>query len=278
MLFSKRKGFSPIKVEIQRESIDDDLKNGLWNALHLTIWTEYDGYHYSKTFRTSNLFTLLVNYWHNFFKLPLDYMPLDFDVAKEAIRKRFFAYSWFELYDFIEFTAQNCPIHLKDNFIKLVNHILEKELSAYRFVDEQLTDITDEQEIESIETAINSSNKFLGTEIHLKAALSFLTDRKKPDYRNSVKESISAVEALCVTLSDDPKATLGASLNSIEKNHSLHPAFKKALTSLYGYTSDSDGIRHALLDESTISYSDAKYMLVSCSAFINYVIGKISEK
>ncbi|MGR6868629.1 AbiJ-NTD4 domain-containing protein, partial [Acinetobacter baumannii] len=57
----------------------------------------------------------------------------------------------------------------------------------------------------------------------------------------------------------------------------LHPAFKKALTSLYGYTSDSDGIRHALLDESTISYSDAKYMLVSCSAFINYVIGKISE-
>ncbi|MDC5004721.1 AbiJ-NTD4 domain-containing protein [Acinetobacter baumannii] len=278
MLFSERKGLSPVKIEIQRESIDDDLKNGLWNALHLMIWAKYDGNNYNKTFRTSNLFILFVNYWHNFFKLPLDNMPVSFSITKELIKKKFFAYSWFELYDFIEFTAQNCPPNLKNNFIKFVNNILEKELSAYRFVDEQLTDITDEQEIESIETAIDSSNKFSGTNIHLKAALSFLTDRKKPDYRNSVKESISAVEALCVTLSGDPKATLGASLNSIEKSHSLHPAFKKALTSLYGYTSDSDGIRHALLDESNISYSDAKYMLVSCSAFINYVIGKISEK
>ncbi|WP_073864273.1 AbiJ-NTD4 domain-containing protein, partial [Acinetobacter baumannii] len=246
-------------------------------ALHLFIWEKYDGDTYYVTFEKANLFWLFRKYWHNFFKLPIDNMPNNFRNVIERIRKYFFECEWYEVYDFIEFTAQNCPNSLKKDFIEFVNIVLEKELSAYRFVDEQLTDITDEQEIESIETAINSSNKFSGTNIHLKAALSFLTDRNKPDYRNSVKESISAVEALCVTLSGDPKATLGASLNSIEKSHSLHPAFKKALTSLYGYTSDSDGIRHALLDESTISYSDAKYMLVSCSAFINYVIGKISE-
>ncbi|MEG8264615.1 hypothetical protein MKS78_04515 [Acinetobacter baumannii] len=61
----------------------------------------------------------------------------------------------------------------------------------------------------------------------MKAALSFLTDRNKPDYRNSVKESISAVEALCVTLSGDPKATLGASLNSIEKVILYIPLLRK---------------------------------------------------
>lgn len=66
MLFSERKGLSPVKIEIQRESIDDDLKNGLWNALHLMIWAKYDGNNYNKTFRTSNLFILFVNYWHNF--------------------------------------------------------------------------------------------------------------------------------------------------------------------------------------------------------------------
>ena len=44
----------------------------------------------------------------------------------------------------------------------------------------------------------------------------------------------------------------------------------------YGFI--QDGIRHALLDASNISSSDAKYMLVSCSAFINYVLGKMSEK
>jgi len=38
---------------------------------------------------------------------------------------------------------------------------------------------------------------------------------------------------------------------------------------MYGYTSDADGIRHKLLDEATIDFEDAKFMLVSCSAFVN---------
>ncbi|SDC33069.1 hypothetical protein SAMN05421749_104142 [Acinetobacter marinus] len=245
--------------------------------MHITIWEKYDGGYYRR-FEDSNLFWLFRSYWHNLFKFPVDNMPHDFRLVMERVRKTFFAYKWNEVYDFIEFTAQNCPDQFQKNFIEFVNHILEKELSAYRFIDDQLTDITDQQEIESIESAMKTTKRFSGTEVHLKAALNFLTDRQKPDYRNSVKESISAVEALCVTLSGDSNATLGASLNSIEKSHSLHPAFKKALSSLYGYTSDADGIRHALLDESKISYSDAKYMLVSCSAFINYVLGKMSEK
>ena len=278
MLFSKRKGLSDIKDTIQKDKMDNDLRYGLWNALHVCIWEEYNGGRYI-SFKDSNLYMLCRLYWHNFFKLPLDNMPYDFDRVVGRLREIFIEKSeWYEVYDFVEFTAKSCPDSLCKPYIEFVNHILERELSAYRFVDMQLTDITDEQEIESIETAINTSKQFSGTEIHLKAALRFLTDRKKPDYRNSVKESISAVESLCMTLSDDPKASLGVALNKIEKTHELHPAFKKALSNLYGYTSDADGIRHALLDESNISYSDAKYMLVSCSAFINYVLGKMSEK
>ena len=41
---------------------------------------------------------------------------------------------------------------------------------------------------------------------------------------------------------------------------------------IYGYTSDQDGIRHAILDESkTVEPEDALFMLVSCSAFCNYL-------
>lgn len=47
---------------------------------------------------------------------------------------------------------------------------------------------------------------------------------------------------------------------------------------MYGYASDANGIRHALSEESTISVADAKFMLVICSAFINYVLGKMGEK
>ncbi|VBB09333.1 Hypothetical protein LUCI_4623 [Lucifera butyrica] len=38
MLFSQRQGLKPIKQVIQLEDIDNDLKNGLWNALTIFYW------------------------------------------------------------------------------------------------------------------------------------------------------------------------------------------------------------------------------------------------
>lgn len=57
----------------------------------------------------------------------------------------------------------------------------------------------------------------------------------------------------------------------------IHSAMKNAFVSLYGYTSDKSGIRHNNgVDEDT-TFEEAKYMLVSCSAFLNYLI-QIYEK
>ncbi|WP_376891872.1 AbiJ-NTD4 domain-containing protein [Aeromonas veronii] len=277
MLFSRRKGLTVIRDTIQKDSMDDALRYGLWNAMHLHIWEKLQYNHYNRTLNNANLYGLFQLYWHDYFKYPLDNLPGYFTDAHGEIRKYFFECEWYEVYDFIEFTAQNCPGNFSKNFIIFCNHILEKELSGYRFVGEQLTDITNAEELESVDLAINTTTKYTGANKHLQTAVEYLSDRKSPDFRNSVKESISAVESICMAVSGDPKATLGAALNTIENKHNLHPAFKRALSSLYGYTSDSDGIRHALLEESTISYSDAKFMLVACSAFVNYVLGKLGE-
>lgn len=99
-----------------------------------------------------------------------------------------------------------------------------------------------------------------------------MNNRETPDYRNSIKESISAVESLAKVLSGSDKATLGEALKEIEKNGKLHSALKSAFSSLYGYTNDAEGIRHALLDESSLTKADARFMLVSCSSFVNYLI------
>jgi hypothetical protein len=64
-----------------------------------------------------------------------------------------------------------------------------------------------------------------------------------------MKESISAVEALCKTIAKNDKATLGSALDAIAKKAALHPRQQAGFKSLYGYTNDDDGIRHALKDE-----------------------------
>lgn len=278
--FSQRKGIKPIKSVIQIDSVDDDLRNGLWNALDIHYWnlvkpTHFIGYRY---FLSSHdgIQTLVRRLWVHYFRETVDTIGNDWDDIRSGLRSYFFGCSWNEVYDFLEFVANNYPEeYVNSKFMTYCNSILERELSAYRFVGGKITQITSEEEIGEIEEALKDAPK--PVDIHLKTALDLLADRKSPDYRNSIKESISAVEAICKQLSGNPKATLDQALEELQKKTNLHAALKKAFSSLYGYTSDAQGIRHALKDASNLYFEDAKFMLVSCSAFINYLITKSSK-
>ncbi len=167
---------------------------------------------------------------------------------------------------------------MSKRFIEICNQTLESELSAYRFAGDKLIRITNEQELETLQKALELPDSLKPVKDHLKAAIDLFSDRENPDYRNSIKESISAVEAACVILTGDTKATLGQALKKLEdKGIKLHKALQSSFSSLYGYTSDADGIRHALLEESSLDFDDAKFMLVSCSAFVNYLAAKASK-
>ncbi len=54
----------------------------------------------------------------------------------------------------------------------------------------------------------------------------------------------------------------------------MHSALKAGLDKLYGYTSDKDGIRHPILGEANVDETDARFMIVTCSAFVNFLIVK----
>lgn len=60
----------------------------------------------------------------------------------------------------------------------------------------------------------------------------------------------------------------------------LNPLLKNAFEKLYYYTNDKrTGIRHAWMDESNPPSSDeAIFMIVTCSAFINYLTKKNLSK
>lgn len=157
------------------------------------------------------------------------------------------------------------------------NKVFEQEFVGYRFVGGIITPITDEIEIKEIEAGL--SVEFGGCRSHIQKALAFLSDRENPDYKNSIKESISAVESICQIIAVNNKATLGQAIKMLEdKGIKLHSALKSAFSSLYGYTSDEGGIRHAEgLFESNVTFEEAKYMLVSCCAFVNYLIAEYGK-
>lgn len=104
-----------------------------------------------------------------------------------------------------------------------------------------------------------------------------MSDRQNPDYRNSIKESISAVEALAMQLLGDNSITLGKAIPRLRTKYELHPTLMESLNKLYGYSSDENGVRHGSPEESSISYIDAKFMLVAFTNFINYLIEKTKD-
>ena len=277
-LFSQRKGIKPVKSVMQVDSMDSDLRNGLWNALTIFYWNQVEEGQLISNYK--NIDTLFKILWFNYFKQPIDTLNNYWPDTYKKIREYFFKVQWYEVYDFIEFIANNYPDNyggVNTKFMYLCNSILERELSAYRFVGDKITQITSEVEISEIEEALEITQSFKTVNTHLKRALDLLSDRKSADYRNSIKESISAVEAICNLITKEKKATLGQTLKKIDEKIGLHPALKSSFSSLYGYTSDAEGIRHALLDEPNLIFEDAKFMLVSCSAFINYLINKASK-
>src|ERR1700733_3716819 len=100
---------------------------------------------------------------------------------------QFYKFDWTQALDFVEFTAKNLE-SMSVFFCDHVNHYLEQENSAYRFVGKEIVEITSETEIRAIEDGMELGSNEI--QAHLSAALKLLSDRRKPDFRNSVKESI----------------------------------------------------------------------------------------
>lgn len=161
-------------------------------------------------------------------------------------------------------------------FTNVLNSHFERLNFAYRVVNKEIVEITSKEEIAAIEDALQDSTANI--RMHLSKALELYAKRPEGDYSNSIKESISAVEAYCRDRTGE--STLGKSLNHFEKKGILIPkVLKSAFEKLYEYTNQKDtGILHALMDQDGTyvpSGDEALFMLVSCSAFINYLSKKV---
>jgi hypothetical protein len=250
--------------------MNDDLRNSLWNL----FFEEFTGIWQHAT---RSLFK-------NYFKESLDKVPRTTAACREFLSCEFAFFEWFEVYNFVEhclldFWELSDRNTYASDIEEQLNFILERELSGYRAIKGEIVPITDKQEVESIREAFSEASSGLeGVSTQIKNALHLLGKKPEPDYRNSIKESISAVEGICKLLTGERSGGLDNAMKKLSKKIHLHPSLKLGFLKLYGYTSDEDGIRHSILEEKEIGFAEAKYMLVTCSAFVNFVRDKAHKE
>lgn len=269
-VFSQRNGYNNKGIEL--ETVSEILKRKIYAAFYKEEYYIYDLMDEVTTGIEDMMIEMGITY-----RYPENRIYKEQNAEKlenQIINSK----EWYTIFDFIERYLAICDEDKAKKMQEVFNHILEDEVSAYRIFDKRIIPITNKSELLTVEEAMNIS--FDSVRIHLDKALGLFADRRKPDYENSIKESISAVEAMCciITGLTGKNATLGNALKKLKENNIyIHQAMEKAFLSLYGYTSDEDGIRHGGIDFTNAPLEDAKYMLISCSAFINYLIQKWSK-
>ncbi|MEJ5196505.1 hypothetical protein WF834_10070 [Faecalibacterium sp. HTF-128] len=232
--------------------------------------------------------------------------PSSFEAAfcKDMIRNVFHehdecsqpdSYSWNSIYTSVRDVITDAPYNEVLDIIEYIcnylaprsgagtiyqkfNDLFEQECIGYRFISKRIVPITDNSEVKEIEQACHTP--FEGARTQLQKALGFLSDRENPDYKNSIKESISAVESVCETIvGSDNGATLGKAVKHLEEHGlKIHSSLREGISKLYGYACDQGGVRHGEGEvESTVTFEEAKLMMVTCSAIVNYLVSEYGK-
>ena len=264
-LFSERNKY--VEKPLQIETMSNELRNRIWNTYIMDIDTDRK--------RTNYLEEIMDACGLRFVKI---YVDQDVYQNLGILERWFNRAEWYRIYDFVEvylsYLRDGRFIQAKQDF----NAILQAENASYRIIGNKVGRITNQAEIECIEEA--QSTEYENVNTHIQKATKLFSQRPNPDYENSIKESISAVEALCsiITGMTGKSSTLGNTIKHLkDKGVHIHPAMESAYSSLYGFTNDEGGIRHGRMDFKDAPAEDAKYMLVSCSAFVNYLMEKWSK-
>ena len=264
--FSQRIGARP-PPRSGLEEASPELRTALWNVLHKPAFPSEDEHRERALAHARALWNHLG--WRT------DQVPLLPHQMRESLATEWFSCRWHEFFDLIEFSARTLATSVapvRQQWFEMLNRILESKGCAYRFVAERLVPLTNSTEATEVVRGAESAIPDVG--VHIREAAKLLPPNAGANPRNSIRESIAAVEAALRHLNGNPSATLSEGLAVFEDRHGpFHPSLRQGLAMLYAFTADESGVRHALIEESGgVSGDDARFMLVTCSAFTNYLV------
>ena len=272
LTFSQAQGYEELPGPLQLEELPSEARTHIWNEFYTAILATA---HFSEEYQdVGGVWEAILHakhVWHD--KLPIDEWDVAFHERTHQLRHSIETLQFNEVFDLIQFVLRHpkCP----PGFIDAMKRTFALSRLAYTIDEAEpptiipaVTDVEGRTVVESMQTLRRAGLD--GSAAHLRKAAECIN---RNDWAGSIRESIGAVESVARQL--DPKASkdLGPALASLEKGQTLHPALKGALTKLYGYTSNEQGVRHALLDQSSanVGLDEAVFMLGACASFTSYL-------
>ena len=269
MRFSQRIGARP-PFSSGLEEASPKLRTALWNVLQGRLfpgsYNDLDAEDVS--YRNAQLI------WVHMHR-PVNEAPTTSQQAKYALSEYWLSCEWPEFFDLFEFSLQ-CVMPEEDDdaraqWFSEANDLLEDQGCAYRFISEELAPLTNPLEVQEVSRAADSAIESVAE--HIRAALALMPPNPDHSARNSIKESISAVEAALKNLTGDATATLGEGLKLFAKKYQLDQSLYRVIEQIYAFTNAPSGMRHAKAKEAPdVTIDQARLMVVVCSAFSNHLI------
>ena len=250
--FSQAQGYETLPQPLQLEQLTEEARVRMWNLI------------YQSAVRNQAVGSVITSEWrkilshlHSRFSL----LPHDEFDGWSYLRgqKNPVLYDWpfNTLFDFIEMIMRHpdCPQFFTQEMSRL---FIECRL-AYAIADQgdpQIVPAATREEGQSVVAAMEQLQQtgLTAAATHLAQSSQCINEG---DWLGSVRESIHAVESAARQLNPAAK-TLSPALEVLP---GLHPALKEAFQKLYGYTSDEQGIRHALLNDAISTQAEMRLCL-----------------
>ncbi len=290
LTFSQRQGLEPLPEPMQLEELSDNLRREIWNATRRFLTMDRSGN--DPAMRRLGALpdrqtpSIIRKVLGEFLKLPHDEIHANIQFNEQhpkytETKEIILSGAFNRALDFIEIVA-NLPYETKgtNNFIGTIQQQFEQHAAAY-WLDTssrpfQFSPRSSKEEGEATQQAIKAIRKsgIKGASTHLREAAKHINAQR---FADSVRDSIHAVESVACVIAQKENVTLGKALDSLEKAGLLkHAALKEAFKKLYSYTSDEEGIRHALLEQDSpdVGLDEAVFMFGACASFAAYLVNK----
>ena len=282
--FSQRYGYEPLPAPMHLQELSTDLRTEIWNTIRSLMLQgrQYivSGYYFTGSYRR-----FIERVLAPIHKIPHDAIETGYGAAMDQFKAIVFNGELYEVLDLIEHIANDQSADEPDRgkltrFTMEIRLLFDRHVAGY-FLDTvatpyQFSPRSNKEQGAAISRAIDQlhRNNMDGAASHLRGAARHI---RKQECGDSIADSIHAVES--VARSIDPRASrsLGSALDSLEKAGLLkHPTLKQAFSKLYGYTSDEQGIRHALLDRTSpdVGLDEAMFMFGAGASFAAYLVTK----